>query len=303
MSIGQGFGCEFASLGAVQGMVGAFGGIEAIFRAHLTAVSGASSGAKIAALIAQPSLSLSDAAQILLKIRATDLFLSDSAFSALRRGGLCGGEPIIKLMESFWGKGLLIEALPTAFGTTAFNLDSRESVKLLSGDLARACQASGSFPGVFAPIYHQGSRLWDLAGYYDPAGVEGLPEVAFRGTHRLLQVVNGDWNLKRFIVKKPSDIASVNCTEVVSVVMQNHTKVVPLLWPGWSTRAHRAFHEAKFSVDAALDKPLTPGSEPGHFLCLVEPPNQDTTPKAAIAATGIAIAIAYLLLGGGAAGL
>ena len=49
----QGFGCEFQSLGAVLGLADAVGGEDAL-RQKVHAVSGASSGAKIAALVAAP---------------------------------------------------------------------------------------------------------------------------------------------------------------------------------------------------------------------------------------------------------
>ena len=299
LSIGQGWGGEFASLGCLRGLITAYGS-EAIFRSHVTAVSGSSSGAKIAAMVAQPHLDLEEAAQKMLTLGPGDVFDRDWA---LRKGGLCGGSALIGIMEQCFGeRGFRsIEHLPTSFGTTAFDLDNFKSVALKQGDLARVCQASGSFPLVFAPVTIGGRRFWDFAGVCDPAGVEGLDhDVAFRGNNRLLQIANCDWNVRRWVVQKPSDIGQ---THVLSLVIQNHTKVLPFVPPGFSGRAARAYSEAQKAVENALDKPLEPGSEKGHFICVIDPSSSDDYKRRALSSTAAVSAallgVVALLLGGG----
>jgi hypothetical protein len=56
LAVLQGFGCEFQSLGATLGLADACGG-EGALRHKLRATSGASSGAKVAALAASADVS------------------------------------------------------------------------------------------------------------------------------------------------------------------------------------------------------------------------------------------------------
>ena len=89
LGLGQGFGCEFQTLGAVLGLAEALGGEEAL-RQQVHAVSGASSGAKIAALVASP-VPLEHAARALCKIRAREIFFvrSGVSLSAARACSRC----------------------------------------------------------------------------------------------------------------------------------------------------------------------------------------------------------------------
>ena len=65
LAVSQGFGCEFLSLGAALGLADECGG-EGALRHKLRATSGASSGAKVAALAASADVSLEHSARVIL---------------------------------------------------------------------------------------------------------------------------------------------------------------------------------------------------------------------------------------------
>ena len=191
LSISQGFTCEPQSLGAVLALSDALGG-DAALRSRLTAVSGSSSGAKIAALTSLRSVELAGAAETLLALQPAEVFLDSTDLVPPWRGGLLGGEGMVRIQARLWGHTARVEDCCVPFGTTAFDVSALSVVHLRRGDLSRVCQASGSVPLIWAPMAvcaadvdvgappaqaaSGGPRyLTDIAAWTDPAGVKGLP--------------------------------------------------------------------------------------------------------------------------------
>ncbi|KAJ8598411.1 hypothetical protein CTAYLR_003035 [Chrysophaeum taylorii] len=259
VAVSQGLLCESASLGAVIALDEAF---EGGLRERVTAVSGASSGAKIAAIIAQKHVSLDKA--------ATEL--KNAGFKDIFRAAWMKHGHIEDLLERVWGAGKTFEDCDIPFATTAFDLRTFRSVTIDRGNLASACQASGAFPGIFRPKKRGDHLFWDLAGFTDPAGVRGA-----RVNTRLLQIAHADWNLERWLVLSPAKFA--DGVQVCSIVFKNHRRLIPLPCLFSKRRAALALEEAKEAVTKALDRPLCAGDTPGHFLCYVGSHENHRTPK------------------------
>ena len=151
LSISQGFTCEPQSLGAVLALSDALGG-DAALRSRLTAVSGSSSGAKIAALTSLRSVELAGAAETLLALQPAEVFLDSTDLVPPWRGGLLGGEGMVRIQARLWGHTARVEDCCVPFGTTAFDVSALSVVHLRRGDLSRVCQASGSVPLFWAPM-------------------------------------------------------------------------------------------------------------------------------------------------------
>mmetsp|Transcript_26626 Transcript_26626/g.91648 ORF Transcript_26626/g.91648 Transcript_26626/m.91648 type:complete len:351 (+) Transcript_26626:162-1214(+) len=275
LAVSQGFGCEFQSLGALLGLCDGLGG-EAQLRSRLEATSGASSGAKVAAVAAMPDTSIEKFAEGMLALGAQDCFLNKADVVCPLRGGYLGGQAIISHLGNAWGRRT-IEAMAIPFGASAFDIWAFKSVNLVRGDVGVACQASGSFPGLFAPQRvsaesiggGDGFRLLtDCAFFTDASGVAGLRRLESR---RLLQICGADWNLRSWLVRPPSTLPEQHAdTEVVSLVLQGQTRVLPSPW--FRDRTQAAFRGARDGVSLMLDVPLQRGAERGHFICVVQPP-------------------------------
>ena len=67
------------------------------------AASGASSGAKIAALAALPHVPLDRAAEGLLRVRPVDILCDKSDLVPPWRGGALAGDAVVRAMRALWG--------------------------------------------------------------------------------------------------------------------------------------------------------------------------------------------------------
>lgn len=286
LAVSQGLCCEPQHLGAVVGLASGFDDGERGLRAQLVAVSGASSGAKIAAILAQPEISLSTATTWLRGMNFKRVF--DPA-DLTWRGGLLSGDALVALLGELWGPNKRIEDCGIPLGISAFDIFTGPVV-LVEGNLAQACQGSGSFPGLFSPVLLDRRWLWDFAFFTDPAGVDGLPKLG-----RVLQIAAADWNWRSWLVRSPR---SLGADSVCSIVLQKQRRILPV--PFTATRAQRAFVEARDGVHAALDRPLIHGAQQGHFLCLVEPPSTgDATWPKLLAGGALLTGLVLLTRGGG----
>jgi hypothetical protein len=102
-------------------------------------------------------VSLEHSARVILRVRAAadvhaDVFLDASEIVPPSRGGLFGGENVMRLMRALFGGGARVDDRAIPFGCSAFYLTAWRSVNLTCGDLARACAASGAFPAIWAPL-------------------------------------------------------------------------------------------------------------------------------------------------------
>ena len=102
-------------------------------------------------------MSLEHSARVILRVRAAadvhaDVFLDASEIVPPSRGGLFGGENVMRLMRALFGGGARVDDRAIPFGCSAFYLTAWRSVNLTCGDLARACAASGAFPAIWAPL-------------------------------------------------------------------------------------------------------------------------------------------------------
>ena len=163
LAVSQGFGCEFQSLGATLGLADACGGEGALLHKQ-RATSGASSGAKIAALAASADVSLEHSARVILGVRAADVFLDASKIVPPWRSGLFGGENVMRLMRALFGGGSRVDDRAIPFGCTAFDLTAWRSVNLTRGDLAHTCAASGAFPVIWAPLRVPAADVGEILG-------------------------------------------------------------------------------------------------------------------------------------------
>lgn len=265
----QGFGCEVASLGATLALADGLGS-EAALRKQVLATSGASSGAKVAAVVATPGASLEAMAASLKGLRFRDV-LCDFGDTALSRGGWVHATKMRAHLAHFVGEGARLEDLTKPFNTTAFDLKSLRVVAIGArtprdkGDVVDACFGSGAFPPLFPPVAFGDCLLTDLAFFTDAAGLRGM---AGR-PGRVLQIANADFPMNGpWVVKAPSDLDHLGRPEVVSVVLTGMTRVMPIP-PGAGARVPAALDGARSGVRAALDAPLAKGSEPGHYVARV----------------------------------
>ena len=264
----QGFGCEVASLGATLALCDAAGG-EANFRASLVAVSGASSGAKIAALVATPTASLEAFGAAATRVRFRDVLL-DARDTALSRGGLCGGSALRRLLERHVGASATIGDLALPFGCSAFDAVSLEPINLTAGGVVECCLASGAFPLLFPPVTVGGRLLTDAAFFTDASGARALP-----GTpRRVLQIAHADFPFNGpWVVERPSTLGGA---DVASLVVTGAARVLPLP-PGAMPRTKAALDGARAAVRDCLDAPMRRGAETGHYLALAVAPRVPET--------------------------
>lgn len=242
LAVSPGLCCELASFGCVLGLVEAFED-ERAFRSRVLCCSGASSGAKVAATVALHDVSLHHVAEL----------VSNLDFSLFLRPG----SYVVRLLEDAWGGSRDFEAdCSVPFATTAFDLRRWNSVVLDRGDLAWACHASGSFPLLFRPVVFENRLLTDFAAALDPGGLRAMPP----SCKRILHIVYDSWAIR------PAD-------KTLSIHLRRQVALIPI--PGLFSRerAARALRYAKECTVAALDRPLKPGSMPGHWICVVEPPS------------------------------
>ena len=258
----QGFGCEAASIGVALGLADGVGGPHQL-RRRLDGVAGASSGAKVAAVLAAPNCPLEAFEALVKRMRFRDALL-DFDDLAVWEGGWARLSVFRKHFSALVG-GRDVESLDMLpFATSAFDVKRMRSDILSEGPLELVCFASGAFPPLFPPV-HIGSSLYtDVAFFTDASGCRGLqtsPE------SRVLQVChadvpfNGPW-----VVESPS---SLGVREVCSVILTGNTRVVPLP-PGARVRVAAALDGAREAVVAALDSPLERVA-PGHYVCRVSP--------------------------------
>ena len=281
----QGFGCEAASIGVALGLADGVGGPREL-RRRLDGVAGASSGAKVAAVLAAPNCPLEAFETLVKRMRFRDALL-DFDDLAIYEGGWARLSTFRKHFAALVG-GRNIESLDMLpFATTAFDLKRLRSDILSEGPLELVCFASGAFPPLFPPV-HIGSSLYtDVAFFTDASGCRGLQTSP---ASRVLQVChadvpfNGPW-----VVESP---ASLGVREVCSVVLTGNTRVVPLP-PGARVRVAAALDGAREAVVAALDRPLERVA-PGHYVCRVSPQKR---------VAGVVDALALSALVAGAAGV
>ena len=292
LGVSQGFGCEVASLGATLGLCDGLGG-EAALRRQVVAASGASSGAKVSAVVATPSASLEEMAAGLRGLRFRDV-LCDFGDTALASGGWVHATKMRRFLEHFVGAGSRVEDLAVPWGTTAFDLRTMAVVRVHAGDVVDACFGSGAFPPLFPPVEFCGALLTDAAFFTDAAGLRAMPG----RPGRVLQIANADWPMNGpWVVKGPSDLAHLGRPEVVSLVLSGVARVVPLP-PGAAARVPAALDGARQGVRDALDAPLAKGKEPGHYVAVAAAPPQpqDAAIARANAAARVAVAAGAVLV-------
>jgi len=205
------------------------------------------------------------------------------------------------LAEALGTARLTFDACQVPLGVSAFSLSTWRSVNLTAGDVLSALVASGAFPLLWAPLRlgpPTNALCTDFAAFADPAGIEALPSLPESG--RLLHIAAGDWNLRRWLLKPPSQLPArllarwradgggirpeaasggeqgergggtdaLAEIEVVSLLLEGHTPVLP--W-GFQERGIRAMDGARRGLAHALDLPLEPGLEAGHWYGVLCP--------------------------------
>ena len=115
-------------------------------------------------------MSLEHSARVILRVRAAadvhaDVFLDASEIVPPSRGGLFGGENVMRLMRALFGGGTTrVDDRAIPFGCTAFDLTAWRSVNLTRGDLAHTCAASGAFPVIWAPLRVPAADVGEILG-------------------------------------------------------------------------------------------------------------------------------------------
>ena len=285
----QGFGCEAASIGVALGLADGVGGPHQL-RKRLDGVAGASSGAKVAAVLAAPNCPLEAFEALVKRMRFRDACWTSTTWLYMRAAGRgCRPSGSTSRRWSVGETSRSLDMLP--FSTTAFDLKSMRSDILSEGPLELVCFASGAFPPLFPPV-HIGSSLYtDVAFFTDASGCRGLqtcPE------SRVLQVChadvpfNGPW-----VVESPS---SLNVREVCSVILTGNTRVVPLP-PGARVRVAAA-------LDGARARPSSPPwtvplerVAPGHYVCRVSPAKRVAGAVDALALSALVAGVAGAVVG------
>ena len=129
----QGFGCEAASIGVALGLADGVGGPREL-RRRLDGVAGASSGAKVAAVLAAPNCPLEAFEALVKRMRFRDALL-DFDDLALYEGGWARLSTFRKHFSTLVG-GRDVQSLDMLpFSTTAFDLKSMRSDVLSEGPL------------------------------------------------------------------------------------------------------------------------------------------------------------------------
>ncbi|MFT4569207.1 MAG: NTE family protein [Hyphomicrobiaceae bacterium] len=120
-------------------------------------VCGSSAGAFVGAAYATGNLEA--LAEWALELRTRDVI--GMLDLAVGRGGMIAGTRVLDFLRDHEGEHALIEDLECRFAAVATELKTGREIWLQQGSILEAVRASISFPGMVAPVLHQGRWLVD----------------------------------------------------------------------------------------------------------------------------------------------
>jgi len=238
-------------------------------RMLLQSVSGASAGAMAAILLAAGISPRS----------AADFACTMSLFSFADPPGILGtfrGNKFERIMNSFLDErsplspAINLEDGIVPVAVTAFDVLSLSEKVLVSGSMARAARASATFPGLFQPVFWASEKRFGLpsllidGGALDVHGLNGL--ASFSGSNkRVVNVMVG-----KFATKMPPGPErmppGVHAKSVLSISLLGTPPCGPLSM----SNGFKAVESARKAILDALEQPLVPGPEHGHYILEIQ---------------------------------
>ncbi|CAM9846001.1 unnamed protein product [Pylaiella littoralis] len=222
--------------------------------------TGASAGGLVAGLFAA-GLSPADMGKTVVKFRRGD-FWDPVGF-----GGLLRGKKFEDIVKATLPAGVRrFDQCRVPLAVSAFDLSRLTTRTLEEGSLAQALRATCTFPGLFAPVWHEKGVLID-GGLRDTTGMWCVPE-GLESCRRVLNVTFGDRDAGGVCVPPSRFPTASNARptpdgmEIVSLALTR----LPRPHPFAMERGADATEAARSQVAAVLEMPLLKGREASHWI-------------------------------------
>ncbi len=198
-----------------------------------SATRGSSTGALATAMWAADGFDYSEIETVLSRIERSDFWDPGVGYGLLKGERLDG-----YLRHSLGDKSF--DECRVPIHISVFDIRSRQTEVIDSGDLTDAVHASISFPGLFQPVTIDGRAKID-GGIKDHAGLHGAPKVE-RILHQNLRPRRGN-------------VAEQGYFNSQTITLEN----LPFVHPFNLARGIEAFHQARAQMHIKLDEPIRSG--------------------------------------------